>query len=681
MEEAVTDIFVSYATEDRERVRPLVELLEGEGWSVWWDREIHAGPRFDQVIEEAIEQASCVVVVWSRHSIQSDWVRTEANEGLERGVLVPMRIDDVRPPLGFRRSQTAELVGFPGNRSGLDVLLSGVSKYAQQPDPGRDQNDKQLDRAVDITRSGTAPNETTAATRVSDDRGTWPRSLTLGIAGVLAVAGLIVAAWWQMRGDSGAETSERIVALSTDSKPSVAVLPFANLSLDPGQEFFAEGMADEVLTRLARIPDLKVISRTSSFSFKGQNVDLTTIAERLGVVYLVEGSVRKVGDRVRISVQLVDVSTDEQMWSETFERDLRDVFEIQSQIAARVAAQLNATLFDKVTMVEEIDPAAYAAFLQAHHLLSLAGPDEDVLQAEQLLDEALRLEPKYVRALLERARLAERKDAQGMVPNGEGRSFARVLVRRALALNPEDALANAYLGWQHIVYDHNLVAGAPYQELALRLDPLHLDILRPTVPILMFFGRFDDAIRVGEYVVDRDPLCVVCLHNLANAYILQSRLEDAEPIIRRVLALAPGAVTDLARLRLKQNRPEEVIELTKKMPDDWFKVLFQALAHHDLGDRQAFQNDFTSLQRRWPERRFIIAIVHAYVGETDQAFGILAEAVAQDSDWKRAFYYESTASELYELLQHDPRWEDFLRRHGIAQEQLDRIPFDPPLPI
>jgi TolB-like protein len=592
-----------------------------------------------------------------------------------------MRIDDVRPPLGFRRSQTAELVGFPGNRSGLDVLLSGVSKYAQQPDPGRDQNDKQLDRAVDITRSGTAPNETTAATRVSDDRGTWPRSLTLGIAGVLAVAGLIVAAWWQMRGDSGAETSERIVALSTDSKPSVAVLPFANLSLDPGQEFFAEGMADEVLTRLARIPDLKVISRTSSFSFKGQNVDLTTIAERLGVVYLVEGSVRKVGDRVRISVQLVDVSTDEQMWSETFERDLRDVFEIQSQIAARVAAQLNATLFDKVTMVEEIDPAAYAAFLQAHHLLSLAGPDEDVLQAEQLLDEALRLEPKYVRALLERARLAERKDAQGMVPNGEGRSFARVLVRRALALNPEDALANAYLGWQHIVYDHNLVAGAPYQELALRLDPLHLDILRPTVPILMFFGRFDDAIRVGEYVVDRDPLCVVCLHNLANAYILQSRLEDAEPIIRRVLALAPGAVTDLARLRLKQNRPEEVIELTKKMPDDWFKVLFQALAHHDLGDRQAFQNDFTSLQRRWPERRFIIAIVHAYVGETDQAFGILAEAVAQDSDWKRAFYYESTASELYELLQHDPRWEDFLRRHGIAQEQLDRIPFDPPLPI
>jgi TolB-like protein len=484
-----------------------------------------------------------------------------------------------------------------------------------------------------------------------------------------------------MRGESGAETSERIVALSTDSKPSVAVLPFANLSLDPGQEFFAEGMADEVLTRLARIPDLKVISRTSSFSFKGQNVDLTTIAERLGVVYLVEGSVRKVGDRVRISVQLVDVSTDEQMWSETFERDLRDVFEIQSQIAARVAAQLNATLFDKVTMVEEIDPAAYAAFLQAHHLLSLAGPDEDVLQAEQLLDEALRLEPKYVRALLERARLAERKDALGMVANGEGRSFARVLVRRALALNPEDALANAYLGWQHIVYDHNLVAGAPYQELALRLDPLHLDILRPTVPILMFFGRFDDAIRVGEYVVDRDPLCVVCLHNLANAYILQSRLEDAEPIIRRVLALAPGAVTDLARLRLKQNRPEEVIELTKKMPDDWFKVLFQALAHHDLGDRQAFQNDFTSLQRRWPERRFIIAIVHAYVGETDQAFGILAEAVAQDSDWKRAFYYESTASELYELLQHDPRWEDFLRRHGIAQEQLDRIPFDPPLPI
>ena len=313
--------------------------------------------------------------------------------------------------------------------------------------------------------------------------------------------------------------------------------------------------------------------------------------------------------------------------------------------------------------------------------MSLAGPDEDVLSAEQLLNEALRIEPEYIRAQLELARAWERKDDQGMVPKGEGYDRARNLVRRALTLNPNDALANSYLGWQLMTYDHDLEAGAPYREQALLLDPLHLDILRPTVVVLQLLGRLDDATRLAEYVVERDPLCVVCLSNLARSYRQQLRLDDAESIIQRGLTLNPELVAFMALLRLKQDQPEEVIDLAKQMPDVWYKIMIRALAQYDLGDHQAFDAEFATLRQRWPENRFALAIVYAYTGDTDQAFAALAEAVEQDADWKRDFYFGWTALTMSELLQHDPRWEAFLHRHGISQKQLDRIPFDPPLPI
>ena len=215
-------------------------------------------------------------------------------------------------------------------------------------------------RLMRVTHGGNQGAGTTTTSGAKKSRFT----IRLALAVTVVLFFGVVSAWWITGRDV---TSDTIGPgpTSADTKPSVAVLPFANLSSDPEQEFFAEGMSDEVLTHLARMPDLKVISRSSSFSFKGQNVDLATIAERLDVGYLIEGSVRKLGDRVRISVQLVDVAADRQMWSETFERALRDVFEIQSQIAARVATQLNVTLLDSAPLIEEVDPSAYAAFLQA----------------------------------------------------------------------------------------------------------------------------------------------------------------------------------------------------------------------------------------------------------------------------------------------------------------------------
>ena len=649
-------VFVCYAHEDSDSVYSEIAWLNDYGVNVWYDEGISPGHEWTDELASAIQGCTRVLYFVTPNSVASEHCRRELNFAQdENREVVSIHLVPTEVPPGLRLSLN--------NRQA--ILKHELSE---------EEFHKRLMR---VTHGGRGAAARTQTRRAENPQSAIRLALAAAIVLFLGVAGV----WWIKARDKALDITEVDPVVRMDEKPSIAVLPFANLSSDPEQEFFADGMADEVLTHLARMPELKVISRTSSFSFKGQNVDLVTIAERLDVGYLIEGSVRKVGERVRINVQLVDVAADQQVWSETYERSLSDVFEIQSQIAMRVATQLNITLLDYAPLVEEVDPAAYAALLQANYLLSLDGPDEDVLRAEQLLNEALRIEPDYVRAMLELARASERKEFRGMVAKGDGLNHTRELVRRAMALSSEDALANGYLGWLLMFHDHDLAAGAPYQERALQLDPLNLNILRPTVPILMRLRRFDDATRLAEYVVERDPLCVVCLSNLAAAYIWQSRLDDAEPIVRRGIALSQELLVLMAYLRLKQNRSDEVLELTERMPDVWYKVYFRTLAHYGLGDHQAFDAEFTTLRQRWPERRFALAIVYAYTGNTDLAFEAMAEAVDQDPDWKDAFYYQSTAADLRELLQQDPRWESFLRRYGIAQEQLDRVPFDPPLPI
>ncbi len=290
----MADIFVSYASEDRDRILLLVEALESQGWSVWWDRELITGPSFDDKIEEALDEARCVVVGWSEHSIQSRWVRTEANEGLERGILVPALIDDVRPPLAFRIAQTANLIGWPSVRGEIDSLIGGIRELL------------------------------------------------------------------------GSATSD------TKARPtSVAVLPFVNMSSDPEQEFFSDGMAEEVINGLVNLGKFKVIARTSSFKFKGRNEDVRDIGRALDVSHVLEGSVRKSGQRLRVTAQLIDTDDGSHLWSERFDRELIDVFQMQDEITEAIVEALQGKLApdapkSKGTQVME----AYDAYLNGRYHLA-----------------------------------------------------------------------------------------------------------------------------------------------------------------------------------------------------------------------------------------------------------------------------------------------------------------------
>ena len=268
------DIFLSYASEDRARIEPLVARLEAEGWSIWWDRALVAGPSFAEKIQEALDGAHCVLIAWSQYSVGSHWCRDEANVGLERGRLVPVVIDDVRPPLGFRSAQTVFMPGWPENQHGVDALLEGVRLCLAETSPAK-----------------------------------------IGLPRSVAV-------------------HER----------SVAVLPFTNMSSDPDQEYFCDGLVEDIIADLAHIPQLFVVSRNATFPFKGSAESVAQIARQLGVNFVLQGSVRRAGERMRVTATLEDARTSEAIWSNRFDRSALDVFSVQDELTDEIVTALDVEL-------------------------------------------------------------------------------------------------------------------------------------------------------------------------------------------------------------------------------------------------------------------------------------------------------------------------------------------------
>ena len=286
-----------------------------------------------------------------------------------------------------------------------------------------------------------------------------------------------------------------VLAFAEDER-SIAVLPFVNMSDDPGNEYFSDGISEELLNLLAKIPELRGISRSSAFSFKGQNLELTEIAKRLDVGHILEGSVRKAGNQVRITAQLIDARSDTHLWSETYDRELDDILAIQDEISATVVAQLKITLLGEAPHVEQTDPEAYALYLQGRHL--------------------------------------------GRLGTAEGYEQSIALIEQALAIDPEYAPAHSRLGWIAMAYDNDLAQAARHFERALQLDPADINIIGNAAGLLFTLGRLDEAIAIFEYVAARDPVNPVGHSNLAGSYRSTGRWDEAVAAYETALRLSPG---------------------------------------------------------------------------------------------------------------------------------------------
>jgi TolB-like protein/Flp pilus assembly protein TadD len=455
---------------------------------------------------------------------------------------------------------------------------------------------------------------------------------------------------------------------------SIVVLPFVNMSGDPDQEYFSDGISEELLNLLAKIRELRVISRTSAFYFKGKDVDIPTIAEWLKVDHVLEGSVRKAGNRVRVTVQLIDARTDTHIWSETYDRELDDVFAIQDEISAHVVEQLRITLLGDLPQAEQIDTEAYSKYLRAKYIVH-SGQAGKLELAEQLLNEVLEIEPDFVPALDTLGVAYFSYSGRRFPSEAHFRQAMRDISARISVIEPGGVTDLRSRAWITENYDHDPAKAAPLYERALALDPGNFETLLYVSSFLRRIGRIEDAIQTGEYVALRDPACIFCLMGLSNTYRSAGRYDRAIEILQDAVAWSPnrsGIYWALGSVLLQAGRPEEALVAFEKQQDGDMVSFARVFALHDLGRIQEFDEEFARLRSdsdRSPEG---IARVYAWIGNNDLALEWLEKLVETEGSEELRLLSDGG---FYSRLARDPRFDALLRKHGQHPDQREVIPF------
>ena len=461
---------------------------------------------------------------------------------------------------------------------------------------------------------------------------------------------------------------------------SIAVLPFENMSDDPANEYFSDGISEELLNLLAKIPQLTVISRSSSFSFKGQNLDVPTIAARLNVAHVLEGSVRKDGNRVRITAQLINARSDSHLWSETYDRDLDDIFAIQDEIAEAVVVQLKVTLLSDVPRVQDTDPEAYALYLQANHLLGVTTP-ESLQEAVALFKEVLAIDPGYVPAWLRLGVTYDRLGSGRILPLEEAQELSFQAFERALDISPSSAQALNSLAWKLSRHRGDLVTAAHFYERALSADPSDTGIIGNISMFLSSLGRMEDSIKFGEYQVSRDPANAVAYNNLGMRYRFAGHLDKAEESFSTALRLSPtlpGLNYELGITQLLAGNNASAIRAFEDESIAIFKQVGMAMAFHNQGEHALSLELLNELIGSYGEMiPYYIAHIMAYRGDLDDAFEWLETAKLAGA---AALSDEVHIEPLLANIHADPRWLPFLESIGKSPARLDAIEFNVTLP-
>ena len=459
------------------------------------------------------------------------------------------------------------------------------------------------------------------------------------------------------------------------SDNSIAVLPFVNMSDDAGNEYFSDGLSEELLNLLAKIPELRVTSRSSAFSYKGKDFKITDVGRELNVSHVLEGSVRKAGNQVRITAQLIDVSDDSHLWSETYDRSLENIFAIQDEIAAEVVARLKVTLLGDVPTVEETDPKAYALHLQARHL----GNQQTAKSLEQsnaFYHEALAIDPDYAAAWNGLATNYTRQAGTGLRSFAEGYALAREASNQALTIDPTNAMAHANLAWIATYHDGDLVAAARYLNRAYTLEPDNPDITRIAAILSKSLGRIDESIALQHQVVALDPVNPIGHTNLGLAYLSADRPDDAIAAFRKALALSPeriGVQYSVGVALLLKGESEAALEAMQQESYVVFRLIGLSMAFHALGRPAEADVVLTELIEKYEQdAAYNIAYVMAFRGEADRAF----EWLEKSTQYNDPGLPEAPTEPLFTNIHDDSRWLPFLERIGKSPRQLDAIEFD-----
>jgi len=453
------------------------------------------------------------------------------------------------------------------------------------------------------------------------------------------------------------------------SDQSIAVLPFVNMSADKENEYFSDGLSEELLNLLAKIPELQVAARTSTFSFKGADASIPEIALKLNVAHVLEGSVRKSGDKIRITAQLIKASDGYHLWSETWDRTLLDVFAIQDEIAAAVVDALKVSLLGEVPKTRVTDPRAYELYLKSGAAADLS-TEEGFELAAVLLTDALAIDPEYSEAWAALSTVQTNQTGQGFIPRDVGFERARISSERALKIDPVHARAMSGLGWNAMYWDRDFDEAARLIRKARQLEPGNASVLNTYAVLTGVFGRREPMMSLYEDALERDPVAMAVLSNLAGAYMSNDRDADAEVIIDRMRAIEPDSAwvhLNQAWLHWWRGDAEAALDAFTELGGSIGRWA-SAFALYDLGR----DDEVAAIIQEFIEdagRPTQTAVLFAYIGETDMAFEWFDRAYEERDDWLIEIRMYSGLESLYD----DPRWEKLLERIGISDADAERI--------
>jgi TolB-like protein len=593
-----SDVFVSYKAEDRARLRPLVAALEADGFSVWWDAHIGAGSHWREDIQEHLDGAKCIVVVWSKLSVGpgGSFVRDEASRAQRRGVYLPVRLDEVEPPLGFGEVQAPSLRGWRG-----------------------DPADPRFQTLAEAVRT------CVAGGKIAHEFFSLPQpnaSRRVVLATGVGTAALLGAGGWYL------------LKPASSNATRIAVLPFANLSGNEEQSYFTEGVAEELRGALSRI-GLEVIGRASSNAVK--DLDTQSAAAKLGVANILTGSVRRSPQLVRISAQLMRGSDGVARWAQSYDRAPGDEIKIQTDIAASVAQALSETLGQvnraALTLGGTRDSAAQDLFLKATALYLKDTSEVALQEAIGLLDAAIERDSNYANAYRLKARSLELlatsypKSAAEM---SDRLAQAELAARRAITLAPR--LGAAYAELALIEQDRFRFAAAKRNiEQALALSPDDPLVLPSAMYITRYLGDPRKALPLAERLIALDPLEGVNYTRRADVLMVLRRYPEAIESARKSLQLNPNRsyphqlIGDALTL---MTRPAEARAEYQKVPaDDVFRLAGEAILDARSGKIAAMERTLAHMRELFSDAAtYNYAQVYSQARDNDRAFDALDKA-------------------------------------------------------
>jgi adenylate cyclase len=493
----------------------------------------------------------------------------------------------------------------------------------------------------------------------------------LMLAGILLIAG--VAVTWVARGGedavpaTAAAAPEAVAgAAAVPEQGSIAVLPFADMSPARDQEYFSDGLTEELLNVLAQIPELRVAARTSSFSFKGKNLPVDSVGRVLKVGHVLEGSIRKAGDQVRITAQLIDARTGFHLWSGSYDREVKDVFAVQDEISRAVAEQLRLKLTPGALLarVETSDPEAHTLLLRgiaAHR----HGTRESDAEAQRLFQQAVERDPGYAQA---HARLANTLMLRAYfrhIPLEAGYAEARSAAERALALDPRQSEAHAVLGSIAELRDWDFAAAEAHFGRALEANPGDARARSLRAWLFMRLGRSEEAVRESQRATELDPLSMAAYNNLGAMYMYVRQPQRGIDAFQAALALAPDAASVMANLAMaysKVNRHADAIRTAERAreldPGEYFVLATLGYTYARAGNRAEAERFLAALQAQRAASPYLIATVHTALGDRERAFAMLEQAVEKRDD----FVTDLGVDPVFDELRDDPRMRRLLQR-------------------